>query len=188
MEDQKLKDYFKFNEADLQANRNGQFSENQKVRMAKDSKSGRIGENLFAYIFLFIGLIGVVIAVATAANGMLHSDLGGAALPAEVAGIAAFGCIWPLVWGGIGVRALLTPREHDFKLAKVQGIANINSRRPYESNSAVYTLQISSKAFEVDKSLAEVITPGSQYALYYYIQDNLGALLSTKNILSAESV
>ena len=33
MDDQKLKDYFKFNEADLQANRNGAFSAAQKQRL-----------------------------------------------------------------------------------------------------------------------------------------------------------
>jgi hypothetical protein len=32
MEDQKLQDYFKFDEDDLQANRNGNFSEKQKKR------------------------------------------------------------------------------------------------------------------------------------------------------------
>ena len=35
MEDQKLLDYFKFDEADLEANRKGEYSETQKKRLFK---------------------------------------------------------------------------------------------------------------------------------------------------------
>ena len=44
MQDQKLMDYFKFDEGDLQANRNGQVTEKQKARMIKDSKSAESSE------------------------------------------------------------------------------------------------------------------------------------------------
>ena len=38
MEDQQLKDFFNFDDADLQANRSGYFSENQKNDILKDKK------------------------------------------------------------------------------------------------------------------------------------------------------
>ena len=42
MDDQKLKNYFQFDAADLQANQNGQFTEKQKARMIKACKIRRV--------------------------------------------------------------------------------------------------------------------------------------------------
>ena len=186
MDDQKLKNYFQFDAADLQANQNGQFTEKQKARMIKDSKSGGLSNNLGAYVFIFIGLIGVVIAIVA-----------GIATPDWTFRIGfglGFACIWPLVWGGIGVRSLLnvSSSKHQFRLAKDQGAANINSRQTYDLNNrpdiVVHTLNIGGRNFEADAGLAEALTPGAQYILYYYVRDNLDGLVNTKNILSAELV
>ena len=43
MQEQKLMNYFKFDEADLQANRNGQFTDKQKARLVKEDKRDRTG-------------------------------------------------------------------------------------------------------------------------------------------------
>jgi len=179
MQDQKLMNYFKFDAADLQANQSGQVTEKQKARMIKDSKSGGIFGNPFALLFLFIGFIGLVIAMVT-----------GISVPDWTFRIGfglGFGCIWPLVWGGIGVRSLLNTSSstHQFTVAKVQGVANINSRQTYDG-SMEYTLYIGSKRFNAEPGLAEAMTPSAQYTIYYYIRDNLDGLVSTKNILSGE--
>ncbi len=50
MDDQKLKDYFNFDEADLQANRSGNFSEKQKNDILKDKKRFENG------LLLLVGL------------------------------------------------------------------------------------------------------------------------------------
>jgi len=186
MEDQKLKNYFQFDATDLQANQNGQFTEKQKARMIKDSKSGGISENLGAYFFLFIGAIGLVIAIA---GGLANPDWA-----FRIGFGLSFGCIWPLAWGGIGVRYLIngSSSKHQFRLAKIQGAANINSRQTYDLNNRpdiiVYTLNIGGRNFEADAGLAQAITQGAQYIMYYYVRDNLDGLVSTKNIVSAESV
>jgi len=122
MEEQKLKNYFQFDAADLQANQNGQFTEKQKARMIKDSKSGGITENLGAYIFLFIGLIGLVIAVAA---GIANPDWG-----FRIAFGLSFGCIWPLVWGGIGVRYLINGSSSKTPVQIGQGSRGCQHQQP----------------------------------------------------------
>ena len=182
MQDQKLMNYFKFDESDLQANRNGQVTEKQKARMIKDSKSGGILGNPFALLYVFIGLIGFVIAVVA-----------GISVPDWTFRISfglGFGCIWPLAWGGVGVRSLLASSSssaHQFTVAKVQGMAGINSRQIYDG-SMEHTLVVGGKRFTAEPGLAEAMTLGAQYVIYYYIRDNLDALVSTKNILSAEMI
>jgi hypothetical protein len=182
MQDQKLMDYFKFDEADLQANRNGQVTEKQKARMIKDSKSGGIFGNPFALLFLFIGLIGFIIAIVA---GISVPDWS-----FRISFGLGFGCIWPLAWGGIGVRSLLgssSSSTHQFTVAKVQGVAGVNSRQIYDG-SMEHTLVVGGKRFTAEPGLAEAMTLGAQYIVYYYIRDNLDALVSTKNILSAEMI
>jgi hypothetical protein len=189
MEDPKLKAYFQFDESDLQANRNGQFTEKQKTRMIKDSKSGGILDNLGAFIFLFIALIGVAVALISVLTGFQSSNF----LP-MLPFVLGFGCIWPLVWGGFGVRGLFASNssKSQFSLAKVQGFVNFESRQTYDSNNrpdiVVYTLHIGGKNFKADKSLTDVFTQNAQYVVYYYVKDDLTALINAKNILSAELV
>jgi hypothetical protein len=190
MVDQKLKDYFKFDEADLSANQNGQFTEKQTARILKGDKSNRIGDNIGAYILLLIALIGLVVAVPVIGAAVFKSADWGTAIAIGL----SFGCIWPLVWGGLGVRSLFftSSSKHKFSLAKAQGVVNLESRQTYDSNNRpdiiVYTLHIGGKNFKADKSLTDVIMQGKEYAIYYYILDDLSALLSTKNILSAELI
>ena len=182
MQDQKLMDYFKFDEEDLLANRNGQVTERQKARMIKDSKSAGIFGNPFALLFLFIGLIGFIIAIAA---GIADPDW-----TFRIVFGLGFGCIWPLAWGGIGVRSLLgssSSNNHQFTIAKVQGAAGIDRRQIYDG-SWEYALVVGGKRFSAEAGLAEAMTLGAQYVIYYYIRDNLDALVSTKNILSAEMI
>ncbi|HUI87681.1 MAG TPA: hypothetical protein VLX61_03035 [Anaerolineales bacterium] len=182
MDDQKLMNYFKFDAVDLQANRNGQVTDKQKARMLKEAKSGGILGNPFALLLIFIGLIGFVIAIAA-----------GISVPDWTFRIGfglGFGCIWPLAWGGIGVRSLLSSSSsspHQFTVARVQGMAGIESRQIYDG-SMEHTLHIGNKRFEAERGLDQVLTPGAQYIIYYYIRDDLDALVSTKNILSAEII
>ncbi len=191
MADQKLMDYFKFDDADLQANRNGQFTEKQTTRIVKGDKSGRGLSNLGGIILIIIALIGIVVAVVVVAGVALSNSSDWAVAIPFVAG---FGCIWPLAWGGFGVRSFMysSSSKHTFKLAKAQGEANIESRQTYTSDNRpdiiVYTLHIGGKNFKVDGTLTNAMMQGVQYVVYYYIQDDLSALISTKNIVSVERI
>jgi len=62
MDDQALRDYFQFDEYDLTANRNGEYSEKQKQRLAKQDK-GRFNTELIiglVALAIFLILLGVL--------------------------------------------------------------------------------------------------------------------------------
>ena len=125
MQEQKLMDYFKFDEADLLANRNGDFSEKQKNDLLKDKKRF---ENKGLASLLSIGGHGT------------KTDLSGDSLkkaegPVEI------------------VREEFNVGHGHF-------------------NTGVY-LHISGKQFNVDEGLADVISQGDVYAVYY---DYLGSM------------
>lgn len=191
MADQKLMDYFKFDDADLQANRNGQFTEKQTARIVKGDKSGRGLSNLGGIILILIALIGVAVAVGVVVMTLLQSS---SDWVFTIPFVAGFGCIWPLAWGGFGVRSFMysSSSKRTFKLAKTQGTANIESRQTYTSDNRpdiiIYTLHIGGKNFKVDSTLSSAMMQGADYAVYYYIIDDLSALISTKNILSVELI
>ncbi len=58
MEDQALKDYFHFDEGDLQANRNGQLSDRQRRIVLADQKSDRRW-NLMGGLGCGVGLLAI---------------------------------------------------------------------------------------------------------------------------------
>ncbi len=95
MEDPKLMSYFKFDEADLQANRNGQFTEKQKARLSTEDKSSRKWSLIGGLGLLFIAAIGVAAAVA---GWIGDSDWG-----FRIGFGLGFGCIWPRWFGADSV-------------------------------------------------------------------------------------
>ena len=177
MADQQLMDYFKFDAADLNANQHGQFTEKQKARIFTEDKSSRTWGRVGGSILIFIGAIGLIAAIGAS---IANPD------PGFIIGFGlGFGCIWPAVWGGLGFFILKNSfSKHEFKLAKVQGRANIVRRESYSSEShttSVYhELHIGGQEFSVQGSAADVIMQGDEYILYY--------INGSSEILSAESV
>ena len=177
MIDQQLANYFKFDQADLIANQNGQFTDKQKTRIFKEDTSGRTWSRVAAVVLIGIAAIGFFGAVFAILN---DSDWG-----FRIGFGLGFGCIWPLVWGGIGMLLLVNSfSKHDFALAKVQGRANIVRRESYSSEhhttNIYHELHIGDEEFSVEEDLANVIMQGEEYILYY-IKDS-------DEILSAEPV
>jgi hypothetical protein len=174
---QQLMNYFKFDAADLEANRNGQFTDKQRVRLAAQDKSSKSWSLVGGLGLMLIAVIGLGAAIA---GWIGDSDWG-----FRIGFGLGFGCIWPLIWGGLGAILLgNTFSKHNYALARVQGRANIVRRESYSSSShttSVYhELHIGGQEFEVDDSLADVMMQGDEYILYY-INDS-------DEIMSAELV
>ena len=177
MQDPRLMAYFKFDEADLQANQSGRFTEKQKVRLAAEDKSSRK--------WSLIGGIGLMLIAAIGLAGAVFGWINDSDWGFRIGFGLGFGCIWPLIWGGIGWALLSSSfAKHEYKLARVQGRVNIVRRESYSSSShttSVYhELHIGGQEFSVDDDLADVMMQGDEYILYY-IQDS-------SEIMSAEFV
>ena len=177
MIDQQLMDYFKFNQADLMANQRGQFTARQSARIVKEDASDRSGSRVFGIILLFIAAIGFFGAVAAI---LVDDDWG-----FRIGFGLGFGCIWPLVWGGLGFGLLSSSfSKREFVLAKVQGRVNIIREESYSSSShttsITHELHIGGKQFNVEDDLADVLMQGDEYILYY--------IAGTDKIMSAELV
>ncbi len=176
MIDAQLMDYFKFDQADLIANQTGQFTEKQKTRLIKEDQGSRSCSGILGFILVGVALIGLALAIAV---GVSVPDWG-----ARLGVGAGFGCVWPAVWGGLGywqVRTAFT--KHEFKLARVQGRANIVRGTTYNSsthtNSEYHELHIGGQRFDVPGSIADVIMQGGEYIVYY--------VEGTDTILSVEA-
>jgi hypothetical protein len=119
MDDQKLQEYFHFDEDDLQANRNGNFSEKQKNDILKDKKR-----------FENRGLASLL-------------PLGGRGTPTDLSGDS---------------------------LQKAEGPANIVREEFNGEHGHIHTgvyLHIGDKQFAVDEDLADGMSQGDVYAVYY---------------------
>ncbi len=177
MIDQALMNYFKFDQADLAANRKGQFTDKQKTRILQEDRSSRKWSLIGGLGLMLIAAIGVAGAIGA---WIADSDWG-----FRIGFGLGFGVIWPLIWGGIGWFVLQSSfSKHEFKLSKVQGQVNIVRRESYSSQShttSVYhELHIGGHEFNVDGDLADVLMQGDEYILYY--------IDGTDEILSAELV
>ncbi|MGD0752969.1 MAG: hypothetical protein ABSA23_16370 [Anaerolineales bacterium] len=183
MDDQKLKDIFKFDESDLEANRNGNLSEKQKngiVKRRKDWK--RTGLNYSsAVIVIGLGII-VIDAVVSYLHGTFpHLDVG-AVITGAV--FAILGALW--LYLTLTGESGKTDLSKDM-VKKAEGPANIiKAERTRSSGGSggsiehyfAYELHIGDKEFDVDGSLANVIMQQDEYAIYY--DDRNGKILSAE--------
>lgn len=112
----------------------------------------------------------------------------------EIAVGAAFGCIWPLVWGGLGFasanRALA---KMEVKVKKAEGPINIvkSIRQEYNSSTrrhsefSIHELRVGKRVFEVEPEIADSMMQGDIYAVYYAdinIEDSEDPILSAEFI------
>jgi len=182
MNDDLLRKYFDFDEADLFANRNGALTAKQQTRLAEEEK-----------FWNKLSLIGGLFL------------LGVAILPGLIIGFAVAPCIsdycsgWPLslrlfliimvltwapIWGFFGirlVRSALSTRNYSL-LQKAEGPINIVKVESYSSSTHThhedYELHVGGKEFDIDSELVDIMMQGDIYAIYY--------LEETKEIMSVE--
>jgi hypothetical protein len=174
---QQLMDYFKFDQADLVANQQLQFTAKQRANIISEDQSDRTWSRvggIFLLLIAAVGFFGAVFAIIQDSDWGFRIGFG-----------LGFGCIWPLVWGGIGY-ALISSSfgKHDFKLAKVQGQANIvrteHTSGEHHTTTIEHELHIGGQQFDVEGSIADVMMQGAEYIVYY--------IAETSKILSVEAV
>ncbi len=175
MIDAQLMSYFKFDQDDLYANQQGRFTDKQMTHILEKDKADRKSGRGWGIFLGLVGLLGIVIAVVA---GMASDSWA-----FRIGFGAGFAVIWPLVWGGLGyMMAADSFKKHDFKLACVQGRANIVRGETYNSSththSVYHELHLGGHDFSVDEDIADVIFQGEPYAIYY--------VDSTDEILSVE--
>ena len=149
MNDQPLRNFYNFDESDLNANRSQRITEKQTRKLAADQKTSRIAGIgcslvLFAIALLF-GLVLVIIAVFAFLNGKILEGLA-----------ALFGAlVWVLVWGGVGIfiiRKIFSSNWTKAPLKSVTGPVNIQMVKKHVGRHSdtitVYELHVSGKEFE----------------------------------------
>ena len=175
MDDQALQDYFKFDAADLDANRNGKLSEKQQQKLVQEKTSskkwGTWGGFIGGLFFLGIASIFPIVFIPMAVASWQQHDIGG------TIGNLIGPIIWVLVWGAIGVflvvsgfRRAFKPPESKVLLKKVAGPINIVAVEESGSHGSTYIdheLHIGKEEFDVDEDLAGLMMQGDVYAIYY---------------------
>ena len=179
-----LKNFWKFDDADLAANRNGQLTEKQKTFLAGEHKTQRgvffgVG-GLIAVLFccLPILLIGVRVVLPMLLSGDL-SDIQEVIPVSALGGIGLASILAPvvLIAAVVGFYILRAGKKADITVKTVRGTTNYtwgtkrvrnpgNSARPYDDVRVLH-LNINDKKFEVKEALQEIIKEGENWAIYY---------------------
>jgi hypothetical protein len=186
MTEGQLMSHFKFDKADLQANRSGRLTEAQNTRLMKADRSHKTYSLVMGIILFVVAVVGIGIA---ASNMMKFPDVFGFTSPF----VLGFGVLWPLIWGGLGV-VVIRRAFSTFKvdLVKVEGLVNIVKVQREESSTAAdgshetkyyyaYEMHVGPATFDVDGALAGIMMQGDNYAVYY-------TKGSESQILSAELI
>ncbi len=181
MDNQKLKEYFNFDEGDLNLNRNGSLTEKQKIRLIAELKSARAKKMRWAYFIFFLAAIGLVIGI-----GIWFIPATGLGL--RIGFTIGFGVVWTVIYGVIGMIFLPPSAYTDLELANETGRVNIVKAQSYNSNThttnARYDLYIGNRRFVVDSRVGNVLIQGDEYTVYYL--KNSGKIVSAEFITKAK--
>jgi|SRR5450759_721424 len=159
MSDEQLKQYFKFDDADLAANRIGEVTPKQVARLTKEVTSSRTAGLIFGSLLMSVALLPTLLTVGTV------KQMG-------IVFILPWTCIWLPIWGAIGYALIRGAfKKHVVTLQKVEGPINIVKTESYSSESHTtsydYELHIGGKEFDVESDLADYMMQGDTYAIYY---------------------
>jgi hypothetical protein len=174
MQDEELEAYFKFDEVDLQANRNGQFSEKQKHRFSEMDQSRRNGRVFAGIVFIGVAIAGPLVTLwlgVSVQNPLLTVLFG-----------FFFGLVWPLLWGALGIYLLRTlSSKQKYKLGKVQGHISFSRHINTRTRNPVYgylVLHVATKRFDVPENFPTIMKPGDEYLLYYITTAGTSKIIS----------
>lgn len=170
MTNEKLQTFFKFEDADLESNRSGKFSEKQKARLATLKTRERISGKILGIL-----LIGVAVFVLLATPFLYNN-------PAFLCAGLPVG----LIGGVIGIFVLRAKyKNKGYRLRKMQGkvsyARHINSDKHYEENG-YWIIHVGKSWFYVPEKVPDILKAGSEYAVYTY------AFQGWTYILTAEAV
>jgi hypothetical protein len=168
---QELMKYFNFDEADLAANKMGQLTDKQKLRLSSDAKSGRTWGIVGGLFFIGVASIFPFAFFGPCVfYGECENTLAGLIL--EMVGVL----IWVVIWGGIGVLLLKGAfSKHENKLKVAEGPINIVKELSNDSHHheiVEYELHVGGQVFDVDSDLADFMMQGDVYAFYYLVDSD----------------
>jgi len=160
MDEQAVKEYFLFDNADLKANQDGRLSEKQQEKMADLEKGSNV--IIIALIIVFFGIASILPIVT------LRFDL--------------ITLIWVLVWGGSGCYCLYSAFfNKSTSIAKVvvekeTGPVHFTSATNGSVNETEFTLHVGKVRLEVvSAEITDIIQKGDVFTVYYYaLKDGTG--------------
>jgi hypothetical protein len=158
MDDQKLREFFQFDEADLASNRAGKLSEKQNKILLESGQGFKKDMRRNGIGLLLVASLGPVLAISMRSLGW--------------GWIIVWGIAWTLIWGLLGwgfVEGSLDKSK--FQLASVKGPIKIVKKEGYEPkqrSARVWNdLRVGKKRFEIKGDLTEVLQYGDEYTVYY---------------------
>ncbi len=189
MSDPQLMNLLKFDESELQVNRNGHISKKQKARLQKMESDAKKVSLLGCAGNFFVALIGL-----GAATFMMMPE-GGSGLKLSFGNIcfgSIFGILWPLLWGTagyLGLRRIFAKVAATVKKAEGTIAIEKTIRSHYNSDShttthqSVYELRVGGHTFIVNPVLSNYTKRGDVYAVYFA---DFNHKEKSKEILSVE--
>jgi hypothetical protein len=166
MDERRLRKYFHFTENDLEANRRGQFSENQTKRLMDEARAEQKSARDSAMILFVVAAVGL--AFGSILASVAPTSLG------RVFFIFLLCILWPAAWAGKGVEILRAARSlQEPRLLQVSGRSHII--KPDGEN---YILQVGELEFDLDGNPSGAVIEGDEYTIYY--------LEATQEILAVE--
>ena len=149
--DDALRSFFKFDEADLAANRAGKYSERQRAAFKQDA-------GYYKKLALVVGVVSIGLAIGTAAVGVVMAA-------SDVVALIGLGIVVLLlaVLAAVCFRSVLRPTGDisDARIKRIEGPAKVN----YGEHSDVY-LRVKGQSWEIDDTVASSIKEGDLYAMY----------------------
>jgi hypothetical protein len=174
MSDEKLQAYFKFDDADLETNRGGKFSEKQKARLA----ALNTGQRNFNKI-LGIAMIALPVFVLVAAPFLKNSAFLPIGLP--------FGLICAAV--GFVILRATSDKNKSYRLRKMQGQVKYSRHVPTTSvHGARYhtrIIHLGKSWFYVAEDMPTIMEEGAEYSVYTYASQGWTHILSAESATSS---
>ncbi|HVN16360.1 MAG TPA: hypothetical protein VMT73_11515 [Anaerolineales bacterium] len=186
MSDSQLMSYFKFDEADLRANRKGQFSAKQKDRLFGRHISAVRQKRIASAILIPLSTLMLVWMIYLIYKNVVSgsgSDTGTIVL------LGFFGALLLLAGSYILRLSFIGPT---YLLKRVDGPINIvkESQMTDYGTAVRYELHVGGEIFNLhlDSTVGDVMTQGNTYAIYYSqgVQNNLREIFSAELISKAK--
>ena len=171
MSDASLMKYFKFDAADLDANRSGVLSRNQQLRLKGERSSFKTKARIVGII---IGVGSLVLLVGILAAGILNGS-GVLLFVIPLLFVMPLGLAGFLIFGKFG--------DGNYSVKKVEGSIELGVTQTYNKDGTTnqhYRLRIGDQSFVVDPDLSSVMKDGDSYRVYY--ADDWSEILSAERV------
>jgi hypothetical protein len=171
MTDASLMKYFKFDEADLAANRSGVVSQKQIARLKGERSSFKTKARIVGGIIALGSMIilgGILWAGSLSGSGVLRVIIPLMfVFPFAVAGFLIFGKF----------------ADQNYAVKKVEGPIELGMTQTYNQDGTTnqhYRLRIGDQSFIAEAALSKIMTDGDAYRVYY--ADDWAEILSAEHL------